>query len=126
LENRGEVPTKITIIDEEEAMEEVEQHLKALYPHRLNLMLSRPLFLEITHPQATKGRALKILADNLGVRREEILAFGDSFNDIDMLEYAGLGVAVENARPAVKKVADLISPPHHEDGVAQILEQYVL
>ncbi len=126
LDRYQKSPPKLTIIDREDAMEGVEQRLKERYPGRLNLMLSRPFFLEITHPGATKGKALKFLAEKLGIEREETMAFGDSFNDLDMLEYAGLGVAVENARPQAKEKADLIAPSHHEDGVAEIIEKYVL
>jgi len=126
LDCRGMAPPKVTIIDKEEAMEEIEVILKERFPGRLNLMLSRPSFLEITHNLATKGQALKTLAKDLGINREEIIAFGDSINDLDMLEYAGLGVAVENARPQAKEVADIIAPSHQEDGVAEIIEQYVL
>ncbi len=119
-------PPKLTVIDEEEAMEELISILEERYRESINLMLSRPFFLEITHPQATKGRALKMLAEEWGIKRAEVMAVGDSFNDLDMIQYAGMGVAVENARPQVKSAADHITLSHQEDGVAEVLEKYVL
>jgi Cof subfamily protein (haloacid dehalogenase superfamily) len=84
------------------------------------------MFLELTEITVNKGAALASLAELYGVAREEIMAIGDSFNDIEMIEYAGLGVAMGNARPEVLAIADVITGTNQEDGVAQVLERYVL
>ena len=67
-------------------------------------------WLEILHKDSTKGKALKFLAERLNLSNTEIMAVGDNHNDIDMLEWAGISVAVGNAEPEVKAIADIILP----------------
>lgn len=62
--------------------------------------------------------------EKLGLQREELIACGDGMNDISMIEYAGLGAAMENAYPPVKEKADIIAPSNDEDGVAEIIAKY--
>jgi len=119
-------PAKLTVINWDGWLDDLQQYLQQKYGSRLKVMGSLPNFLEITHPEATKGQALEFLSSKLGISREQVIAFGDSYNDIDMLEYAGLGVAVGNARPEVKEVADLVTLSHGEDGVAEVIEKYVV
>ena len=73
----------------------------------------------------TKATGLAFLADHLGFARERTVAFGDGENDIQLVEWAGYGVAVENAHPRVKEVADFVCPSVDEEGVAQTLEAYL-
>ena len=84
---------------------------------------SVPRNVEINHESATKGRALLALAEHLGLRREQTMAFGDGLNDITMIESAGIGVAMGNAVDAVKRVADEITATNDEDGVAAVVEE---
>ena len=73
-----------------------------------------------------KGNALIKLGEVLGIKMEEIMAFGDGNNDVQMLETVGVGVAMANSVPEVLAVADMIAPSNNEDGVAKIIEEYVL
>ena len=73
-----------------------------------------------------KGNALVKLGEVLGIRMEEIMAFGDGNNDIQMLEAVGVGVAMANSVPEVLAVADMVAPSNDEDGVAKVIEEYVL
>ena len=73
-----------------------------------------------------KGNALLQLGEVLGIKMEEIMAFGDGNNDIQMLEAVGVGVAMANSVPEVLAVADMVAPSNDEDGVAQVIEEYVL
>ena len=82
--------------------------------------------LEIMREGAGKGRAIAWYAASRGIAREEIMAFGDQTNDLDMLAAAGWPVAMENAVDEVRRRARLIAPRHDEDGVARVLEKYVL
>ena len=82
--------------------------------------------LEIMRQGAGKGRAIGWYAARQGIGREEIMAFGDQTNDLDMLAAAGWPVAMANAVDAVKAQARLIAPRHDQDGVARVLEHYVL
>ena len=68
---------------------------------------------------------MKALGEHLGIQREEIICIGDAGNDLDMIEYAGLGVAMGNAFEEVKAAADYITGSNEEDGVAQVIEKFV-
>ena len=81
--------------------------------------------LEVMAPQVNKGEALRYLCERFGLRAKEVAAFGDAHNDLEMLALAGIGVAVGNAAPEVKAVADLITGTNDEDGVAAVLEGWL-
>jgi Cof subfamily protein (haloacid dehalogenase superfamily) len=85
-----------------------------------------PDMLEVLPSQASKGAALKTLLKQLGVAPENVLAMGDGENDIEMLELAGVGVAVGNADQRLKDVADHVVATNDEDAVANVLEKFVL
>ena len=80
--------------------------------------------IEISAPGVTKGTGLARLAADLGVPAADVVAFGDMPNDVPMLEWAGWGVAMANAHPAVLSVADEITAPNSEDGLALVLERW--
>lgn len=82
--------------------------------------------LEINAPGVTKGSALLALARHLGLARSQLMAMGDSGNDLAMLQAAGLGVAMGNATEEVKAAADAVSADNNHDGVAVAIEKYVL
>ncbi|MEW5783521.1 MAG: Cof-type HAD-IIB family hydrolase [Bacillota bacterium] len=126
LEKWGANPTKLTILNRGGALSEAEAVFKAGFGDHIAAMQTRPHFLEITDRRATKGQALHRLAEQEGIKREEILAFGDSCNDLDMIRYAGLGVAVANAMPEVLRAADLVAESNVNDGVARVIEEVVL
>lgn len=107
-------------------LDEFAHEVKALVGERANVFKSKPYFLEVTHPEATKGQALDFLARRLGIAREQVLAIGDSYNDLDMIGYAGLGIAMENAPAAIQRIADYVTGHHERDGVAEALERFVL
>ena len=121
-----EEPTKLLFIGEEKAMDLLWQQEKQIFGDRLYITKSKPKFLEFTHPQATKGYGLATVAEHLGVAKSEIIAFGDSYNDLDLLRGAGLAVAMGNARDELKKEADYITASNVEDGVAAAIEKFVL
>lgn len=119
-------PTKILFLAEPEVLDEVIQKLAERFSEAINLTKSQATFLEISHPKATKGNALKELAESLKINREEIIAIGDNLNDLDMINYAGCGVAIGNAVQALKEVADLVTNSNDDDGVAEVIEKLVL
>jgi hypothetical protein len=93
---------------------------------RFSIFKSSTHLLEFVHKEGSKGAALAHLCGSLGISSDEVVAFGDEENDISMLSYAGLGIAMDNAQPAVKAVAKCITASHRLDGVAEALERYVL
>lgn len=97
------------------------EKMEKLYPE-MNITTSYPYNLEINALEATKGGGLLKLAEILGLERDQVIAFGDSENDLSMIQCAGTGYAMENAAPDIKLAADKIAPPNFEDGVAQVLE----
>lgn len=120
-------PTKILAVDSPQRISKLQQQLEQIYtPDVLHICTSKPEFLELSHPEATKGHALAELAKLFNVRQQEIMAIGDSYNDIEMLEYAGLAVVMDNAHDDIKKFADYIAPSNDQDGVAEVLEKLVL
>lgn len=91
----------------------------------VHLTQSTEIYFEITHAQATKGLAVQHLAEELlGLAREEVLAIGDNFNDLEMLQYAGVGVAMGNAPQPVQAVADWVTGDVEADGVREALIKF--
>ncbi len=122
----SEPPTKLTVINRDGKLPLLQQELRALYGDELSILISRPHFLEITDRRATKGHAVKFLAQRHGIERKNVAAIGDSYNDVDMLLYAGMGVAVANAPDDVRAAADFITLSNEEDGVAFFIDEYLL
>ena len=87
---------------------------------------SFPFNLEINGPGASKGEGILRLAQILGVRAEETMAFGDGENDLSMMEKAGISIAMENGEASIQEKADYIAPCNNDAGVAQMLEKMVL
>ena len=92
----------------------------------LNLADSLHYNIEINAKGVEKGSSLEVLANRLGLLPEEVMAIGDGANDVRMLEVAGRGVAMGNAKEEIQRVADVVTASNDEDGVAKALEQYVL
>lgn len=82
--------------------------------------------IEVVRAGVNKGSSLALVAESLGVAREDVIAFGDEDNDTEMIRYAGLGVAMGNANPMLKSIADHITDTNDNDGIAMVLERMVL
>jgi hypothetical protein len=119
-------PLKLLLVDDEPLTNLYLQELRERLGDRVHLAKSKPRFLEVGHPDATKGRGLQELAAWLQLDRSQILAIGDSYNDIEMLEFAGLGIAMANSPPDVRSRCGYVTASNDEDGVAQALERFVL
>lgn len=117
---------KVMMIDPQEKLDEAIRKLpKDLYD-KYSIFKSTPFFLEFTNKEVDKGKGLKKLGEYLGIKKEEIIACGDAENDLSMVKYAGLGVVMENAIDDVKKVADYITLSNDEDGIAHVVEKFIL
>jgi Cof subfamily protein (haloacid dehalogenase superfamily) len=98
--------------------------LHLAYSSDLHLYRSKDTYIEIAPRKISKATALKLVLDNLyDFGMEDVIAFGDNYNDIDLIQKVGWGVAVANARPEVKAVAKEVTLHHKEDGVAATLER---
>jgi Cof subfamily protein (haloacid dehalogenase superfamily) len=118
-------PTKLVVIDDPNVLDELEVRMKAYFDGRLYISKSLPYFLEFASPDVTKAAGLDFVSKALGFTAERTVAFGDGENDVELLDWAGYGVAVENAHDRVKAVADFVCPRVDEEGVAQVLEAYL-
>jgi Cof subfamily protein (haloacid dehalogenase superfamily) len=117
---------KVMFIDEPERLTQIMAAIPASYRERYTMVQSAPFFLEILHPTVNKGNAVKQLAEKLGIKREEVICIGDGENDLEMVKYAGCGVAMANATASVKEVAAFQTRSNNEHGVAYAIEQLIL
>jgi Cof subfamily protein (haloacid dehalogenase superfamily) len=118
-------PTKLVVIDEPEVLNGLKQRMIERFGGRLYISTSLPYFLEFAAPEVTKAAGLEFVAEHVGFARERTVAFGDGENDIELVEWAGYGVAVGNAQDDVKQVADFVCPSVDVEGVAFVLEAYL-
>lgn len=117
-------PIKMVIITEEDKVMPLIEDLKQKYSDRFLFNTSKKWMVEIVPIIVNKGVAVARLAKKYKIKREEIICIGDSLNDLAMIEYAGLGVVVENGSRDAKAAADIIAPSNDNDGVAYIINKY--
>ena len=118
----AEPPTKLVCVGDPDALDELGARMRERFAGRLWVTKSLPYFLELATVGVSKGSGLDFLAERLGFSRERTVTFGDGENDVELVEWGGYRVAVENACERVKAVADWICPPASEEGVAQVIE----
>ena len=118
--------TKMIIIDEPAKLDDLLPILRGQLGDEVHLTKSKANYLEFVHREGTKGHALRFLAAHYGIPLEQTIAIGDAWNDREMIEAAGLGVAMANGVPALREIADYVTLGNNEDGVAHVLEKFVL
>ncbi len=123
---QGHEPEKVLFIFDPDKISEGLRIITGRVGNRAVVVQSHPMFVEVNPLGAHKGAGLAWLARHLGVAQEHIMAIGDQGNDVTMIEWAGLGVAMGNANPLAKQVADWIAPSLDEDGAAVAIEKFVL
>lgn len=119
-------PDKVLFLTQLERTREVFDAIRTFVGDRATVVQSHARIVEVNPLGADKGSALAWLAEHLGIARENVMAIGDQHNDVTMLRWAGLGVAMGNASPEIQSVADVVTSHIDEDGVAAAIEQYVL
>jgi hypothetical protein len=117
--------TKLLMIDEPGKLDEIISELRPLIGDQVHMTKSKPHYLEFIHAEGTKGHALKALAAHFGCDMSQVIAIGDSWNDHELIEAAGLGVAMENAVESLKKIADYVTRSNNEDGVKHVVEKFI-
>lgn len=118
--------TKLVVIDEPARLDAMKPELERVLGPDVHLTKSKDHYLELLHREGTKGHALRFLAEYYGIPMEETIAIGDAWNDREMIEAAGLGVAMANAVSGLKELADYVTFSNNEDGVKHVLEKFVL
>jgi len=117
---------KIMMIDEAQALTAAIKQLPEVLQEKYNMAQSAPFFYEFMSKKSGKGNGVAALAEHLGLTHEQVICVGDAGNDLQMIEYAGLGIAMANASDDVKAVADYITLSNDENGVAHVFEKFVL
>ncbi len=117
---------KVAGIGTAETLREKRHELERIFAGKLYVTQSSFDIVEFLHPEVSKGNALRIIAADLGIAPEEVVAIGDNHNDIGMLRFAGSGVAMGNAHNEVKEMADFVTLSNAEEGVAEVIEKLIL
>lgn len=119
-------PTKMVCRGEHTILEARRNMIEALFPQTFTLVYSAPTFLEIIPKTINKGNGICRLSEIVGIKPENMVAFGDSPNDLDMFKAVGVSVAMGNAVACVKEEADYVTSTNDDDGIAQFIEDYIL
>lgn len=119
----GAGPNKVLCMANPNEINILKENIKG---DNLNIYPSKPTYLEIMPIKASKTSAINFLQKKFDIEKSDIISMGDNYNDIDMIEYAGLGIAMGNAPDDVKKHANEVTLTNDEDGVAEAIKKYVL
>ncbi|VFP83973.1 Sugar phosphatase YidA [Candidatus Erwinia haradaeae] len=117
---------KVMMLDPPELLDYAISRIPDSVLQKYSIMKSSPYYLEILDKRANKGTRIKLIAEQLGLTRHEVMAIGDQENDLAMLEYAGISIAMGNSISSVRKIAQFITNTNAEDGVALAIENFVL
>ncbi|AYB40571.1 Cof-type HAD-IIB family hydrolase [Brevibacillus laterosporus] len=117
---------KVLMVDDPTKLAIVEKKLQKQLEGQLSVMRSKPFFLEFTEAGVDKGTSLHQLINKLGIEQAEVIAIGDSYNDLAMITFAGLGVAMGNAPDDIKEVANYVTDTNMNHGVAKVVETFIL
>ncbi len=118
-------PTKLVAVAEPDVLAEVRAELVRRFAGRVFLTTSLPHLLELGHPAVTKGSGIAFVAAELGLDLREVVAFGDGENDVELLEVAGFGFAIEGAHPRLLEIADATCAGPEHDGVATVVDAFL-
>ena len=116
-------PVKILMSVQPEQLAAVQREIAAFLPDTLTVVQTAPFYLEVIPKTINKGQGIRDICSVLGIKTENVIAFGDAANDIPMLRAAGVGVAMGNAAEDVKVAADLVTLSNNDDGIAAALEK---
>jgi Cof subfamily protein (haloacid dehalogenase superfamily) len=123
---QGNEPTKLVIVTEPEQTDATLAEFTDLFASELQVIKSHPRFTEFTNIECSKGRALAFLASFYNVPQANVMAIGDGHNDMDMIAWAGYGVAMCTAPQNLQDLARIVCPSLLDDGAADTIERYVL
>lgn len=116
---------KCLLLEEPSYLKSVETVLKDAMPD-LSVCMSKPFFLEAAPNGIDKGAAIQVLAERLNINQSEIIAVGNAGNDLTMVQYAGLGVWVDNVDPELREFGDVVVASNNDHGVAEVIRRYIL
>ena len=117
-------PYKFLFAIEPEKMNKLEEEFKKPFEDELSMVLSTPYYMEVMNKGISKGKILHKLLDILHLKPENLMAFGDGQNDLEMLKMAGISVCMGNGDPLCKETADFVTLRNDEDGIAHAIEHF--
>lgn len=112
---------KVLIVSDAERVKQTRDILGASLGHQFMISISKPVFLEFTNKNVDKSRAIDVLCERLNIEKQQVMAIGDSYNDLTMLRDCGVGVAMGNAPDDIKALADVVTDSYTDNGVASII-----
>ncbi len=118
--------TKLMLLGPQDWLEDVHAAIHLHFPHQVATVQTEKGLLQIMHATAGKAQALRTVAGELAVSREQVMAIGDNANDVGMLQWAGVGVAMGNAHPEALAAADYVTDHHDADGAAHAIRRIIL
>lgn len=116
---------KCLVTADPDHLAKIEIQLKEIYGTSLNIYRSEPYFLEVMPKDIDKAHGLKMLLADLGLTADQLIACGDGYNDLTMIQFAGLGVAMQNAQPVVKAAADYVTSSNDNNGILHVIEKFI-
>jgi hydroxymethylpyrimidine pyrophosphatase-like HAD family hydrolase len=122
----GADPIKLMLISQPDNLEAFRSKFLMVTDGSTNLIRSEYTYLELTRKGVDKGSALQAVLKHYGIAREEVVSFGDNQNDIELLRSSGLGIAMGNAHPKLKEVANQVIGPHSSDAIARYVGEKLL
>ena len=125
-EHIKEGAAKVIILKHPDEAQAVKEKLQEELGDEYEVATSKPFFIEVNDKGISKGDSLDALCKKLGLTKDNVMALGDGLNDLSMIEFAGMGVAVDNANPVLKEAANFISKSNDEDGFAYAIEKFIL
>jgi Cof subfamily protein (haloacid dehalogenase superfamily) len=124
--DRDRAPNKMMVMSEAANIAGVQQHLRSIYDGRLNIYPSKATYLEVMDTRGSKANAVRFVSERLGLTPAEIVAMGDNYNDVEMIQFAGMGVAMGNAPEDIKAKARYVTDTNNNDGVLKALEKFFI
>lgn len=115
---------RINVMGEKELLDKFQKENQKYLEERYTTMRNETFSFEILNKDSSKGKGLEFLSKYLNIERDEVMAFGDNVNDVDMIEFAGVSVAMKNGKDVLKSKADYIAGSNSDDGVAKFLTDY--
>ncbi|MBL4930237.1 Cof-type HAD-IIB family hydrolase [Clostridium paridis] len=117
---------KVVLEEEKDVLDRITPKVPKELFEEYNVIRSVDFMLEFMNRGCNKASGLEKLGEYLGISKEEVIAIGDADNDVEMIEYAGLGVAMGNAKEEIKNIADFITKSNEEDGVAFVIDKFIV
>ncbi len=118
--------TKLLLLGLPDWLRDIDAAIHRQFPHQVVTVQTETTLLQVMHATVSKAQALRVVAGEMGVSREQTMAIGDNANDVGMLQWAGVAVAMGNAAPEAKAVADHITDHHNADGAANAVRRLIL